>query len=88
VEDVGDSNFMEQHRRKEKLNIQVHQNAMTNSDEFVLESILLYEKLETLIDNRITIEGLERVRVPQNYWIELLGAIAFASILSCIIRRH
>jgi hypothetical protein len=65
VEEVGDSSFMEQHRRMEKLNIQAHQNAMTNSDEFVLESILLYEKLGTLIDNLITIEAWKEFVYPK-----------------------
>ena len=49
LEQVGSSKWMEQHRRLEKLNLQAHQNAMTNSDEYVLEAILTFNKLEVLI---------------------------------------
>ena len=46
---------MEQHRRLEKLNIQAHQSAMTNSEEFVLESILTFDKLDVLIHDLLLI---------------------------------
>ena len=47
---------MDQHRKLEKLNIQAHQNAMTNSDEFVLEAVLTFNKLDTLIHDLLLIE--------------------------------
>lgn len=53
---VGSMSWMEQHRRLEKLNIQAHQNAMTNSDEFVLEAFLTFNKLDTLIHDLLLIE--------------------------------
>lgn len=56
VEDVGSAKWFEQHRMIEKLNLQAHHNAMTNSDEYVLEAILTFDKLHTLIHNLIVIE--------------------------------
>lgn len=56
VDQVGSSAWMEQHRRLEQLNLQAHQNAMTNSDEYVLEAFLTFEKLECLLHDLLTIE--------------------------------
>ena len=57
IEEVGSSKWMEQHERLEKLNLQAHQNAMTNSDEYVLEAILTFDKLGVLIHDLIIIEA-------------------------------
>ena len=35
----------------EKLNLQAHQNAMFNTDEYVLEAILTFDKFEVVIVN-------------------------------------
>jgi hypothetical protein len=43
---VGNSKYLEQHRNMEKLNLQAHQNAMFNTDEYVLEAILTFDKFE------------------------------------------
>jgi hypothetical protein len=56
VEDVGSDAWMEQHRRVEKLNLQAHQSAMTNSDEYVLEALLTFSKVEVLIHDLLLIE--------------------------------
>ena len=56
VEEVGSAKWFEQHRMIEKLNLQAHHNAMTNSDEYVLEAFLTFDKLHTLIHNLIVIE--------------------------------
>lgn len=56
IADVGTTQWMEQHRKFEKLNVQAHQNAMTNSDEFVLESFLTFNKLDTLLHDLLLIE--------------------------------
>lgn len=56
ITQVGSSAWMEQHRRFEKLNIQAHQNAMTNSDEFILEAFLTFSKLDTLLHDLLLIE--------------------------------
>ena len=57
IEQVGSSAWMEQHRNLEKLNLQAHQSAMSNSDEYVLEAILTFEKLDVLIHDLIVIEA-------------------------------
>ena len=56
ISQVGSTAWMDQHRKLEKLNIQAHQNAMTNSDEFVLEAVLTFNKLDTLIHDLLLIE--------------------------------
>jgi hypothetical protein len=56
VEDIGGSAWMAQHQRIEKLNLQAHQSAMTNSDEFVLESILTFDKIPVLLNDLLSIE--------------------------------
>lgn len=57
ISQVGSSAWLEQHRKIEKLNIQAHQNAMTNSDEYVMEAVLTFNKLETLIHDLLVIEA-------------------------------
>ena len=71
IEEVGSSAWMEQHRRLEKLNIQAHQSAMTNSEEFVLESILTFDKLDVLIHDLLLIEAWK-----ENVYPELLDRVA------------
>jgi hypothetical protein len=53
---VGTSKWLEQHRKIERLNLQAHQNAMSNSDEFILEAFLTFNKLDTLFHNLLIIE--------------------------------
>lgn len=57
INEVGSSSWMEQHRRLEKLNLQAHQNAMTNSDEYVLEAFLTFDKIEFLVYDLLLIEA-------------------------------
>jgi hypothetical protein len=56
LEEIGSGAWMEQHRKIEKLNLQAHQSAMTNSDEYVLESILTFNKLDILVHDLLAIE--------------------------------
>lgn len=71
LEQVGSSKWMEQHRRVEKLNLQAHQNAMINSDEYVLEAILTFNKLEVLIHDLLLIEAWK-----ENVYPYLLDKVA------------
>lgn len=64
IEEVGTSRWMEQHRVLEKLNIQAHQNAMTNSDEYVLEALLTFRKIDLLIDDLLVIEAWKEFVYP------------------------
>jgi hypothetical protein len=57
LEEVGSKAWMEQHRVIEKLNLQAHQNAMTNSDEYVMEAFLTFNKLHVLIHDLLVIEA-------------------------------
>ncbi len=56
IDQVGSKAWMEQHRRMESLNLQAHQSAMTNSDEYVIEAIITFNKLELLIHDLLVIE--------------------------------
>ena len=64
IEDVGSSKWMEQHSCVEKLNLQAHQSALTNSDEFVLEAILTFGKLEVLVNDLVIIEAWKEQIYP------------------------
>lgn len=64
VQEVGNSKFLEQHRHYEKLNLQAHQSAMTNSEEFVLEAFLTFQKVDVLIHNLIVIETWKEFIFP------------------------
>lgn len=71
VEDVGSEKWMLQHEVLEKLNMQAHQCAMSNSDEFVLESILVFDKLDTIIHDLIVTEAW-----VENVYPKLLDRLA------------
>ncbi len=57
LNEVGSHAWMEQHQRLEKLNLQAHHNAMTNSDEYVMEAVLTFDKLGVLIHDLLLIEA-------------------------------
>jgi zinc finger MYND domain-containing protein 10 len=71
IEEVGTSDYFQQHQKLEKLNVQAHQSAMTNSDEYILESMLTFEKLDVLIHDLIVIEAWK-----ENLYPELLDRLA------------
>jgi hypothetical protein len=71
IEQVGSYEWMEQHRRLEKLNLQAHHNAMTNSDEYVLESLLTFDKLGVIIHDLLLIEAWK-----ENVYPKLLDRVA------------
>ncbi len=55
IEEVGSYAWMEQHRHLERLNIQAHQCAMTNSDDYITEGLLTFQKLTVIIEELIII---------------------------------
>ena len=57
IEDVGSSLWMEQHGYIEQLNIQAHQCALMNHDEFVVEAMLTFHKIDLLIYDLLVIEA-------------------------------
>jgi zinc finger MYND domain-containing protein 10 len=64
IEEVGSSEYLKQHEVLEKLNVQAHQSVMTNSDEYVLEAMLTFEKLDVLIHDLIVIEAWKEKIYP------------------------
>ena len=71
VEEVGSSAYLKQHEVLEKLNVQAHQSAMSNSDEYVLEAMLTFEKVEVLVHDLMVIEAWKEKMYP-----ELLDRVA------------
>ncbi|CAM9226068.1 unnamed protein product [Ectocarpus fasciculatus] len=65
VEDIGNAAWMAQHQSIEKLNLQAHQSAMTNSDEYVLESILTFNKIPVLLNDLLAIEAWKDFVYPK-----------------------
>lgn len=65
IEQVGSSLWMQQHEKLEKLNLQAHQSAMSQSDEFILESILTFSKIEFLIQDLLIIETWKEFVFPK-----------------------
>jgi hypothetical protein len=57
VDEVGSTAWMEQHRNVERLNLQAHQSALGNSDEYVLEALLTFDKLDFLVHDLLVIEA-------------------------------
>ena len=62
--EVGNSEYLQQHYMIEKLNIQAHQSAASNSEEYVLEALLTFNKIEVLIHNLILIETWKEFVYP------------------------
>ena len=48
---------MKQHEVLEKLNMQAHQNAAANADEFVMESLITFDKLPCLVHELLAAEA-------------------------------
>jgi hypothetical protein len=65
IEEVGNSAWMKQHQRLEQLNMQAHQSAMTNSDEYILEAVLTFNKLPVLINDLLAIEAWKDFVYPK-----------------------
>merc|ERR1711959_177669 len=46
--DVGSSSWLEQHRALDRLNVQAHHNVVSQTDEFVIEALISFDKLPVL----------------------------------------
>lgn len=64
INEVGSSKWLNQHKNIERLNLQSHQSASSNSDEFILESILTFDKIGVLIQDLILIEAWKEFVFP------------------------
>jgi hypothetical protein len=51
------TSWMKQHEDLEKLNLQSHHNAVSNSDEFVMESFITHDKFSTLVHELLAVEA-------------------------------
>jgi zinc finger MYND domain-containing protein 10 len=71
IEEVGTSAWLIQHEAMERLNMQAHQSAASNCDEYVLEAIMTFGKVDVLINDLITIEAWK-----ENVYPNLLDHLA------------
>lgn len=65
IEEVGTKEWLVQHQNIQKLNLQEHQNAIANSDPYVMESCLTYEKMEDLLHEMILCEAWREKVFPK-----------------------
>jgi zinc finger MYND domain-containing protein 10 len=56
IHEIGNSEWIEQHRVLERINMQAHASALSNSDEYVLETLLTFDKIEVIIHELLIIE--------------------------------
>lgn len=57
--------WIRQHGVIEKLNLQAHYNASTNSDPFVLEALITFDKLRTLLHELVVTEAWREFMFPR-----------------------
>lgn len=65
LEEIGSSDWMKQHERIEKLNLQAHQSAQAHADEYIMEACLTFDKVETLLKELLNIEGWKEFAFPK-----------------------
>ena len=61
--EIGTRQYLQQYKLLAKLNQQAHISASNQSDEFVLESLLTYGKLDILIHNLVAADCWKEVRL-------------------------
>mmetsp|Transcript_11111 Transcript_11111/g.31439 ORF Transcript_11111/g.31439 Transcript_11111/m.31439 type:complete len:658 (-) Transcript_11111:1406-3379(-) len=64
IDEVGSSKWLEQRDWIEKLNVQAHHNAQTHSDEFVMEALVSFDKISTLVHELLVIEAWKAKVLP------------------------
>ena len=75
-EHFGDARWTQQHEFLTKLNLQAHVNAATARDEFVLEAVVLHEKMPLLIRELIASELWKQNAYPLlKTWLEKNNSI-------------
>merc|ERR1712010_54252 len=62
--DVGSSAWLEQHRALDRLNVQAHHNVVSQTDEFVIEALISFDKLPVLVHELILIETWKHMCMP------------------------
>ncbi|KAJ1447044.1 hypothetical protein M885DRAFT_472257 [Pelagophyceae sp. CCMP2097] len=80
--DVGSSAWMAQHADIEKLNQQAHASARDKMDEFVLEALITFEKIDLLIYDLVLIEAWREGVFPLLF-DELAGDSKRSSAMRC-----
>lgn len=66
LDEIGCSQaWIEAHHQMEKLNLQAHQSAQRKQDNYVVETLLTYQKYTTMIINLLTTELWKQEILPR-----------------------
>jgi predicted Zn-ribbon and HTH transcriptional regulator len=63
--DVGSKSWLQQHRALDRLNVQAHHNVVAQTDEFVVEALISFEKLPVIVHELILIETWKHMCMPK-----------------------
>eukprot|EP00658_Telonema_sp_P-2_P010321 TRINITY_DN1388_c0_g1_i7.p1 TRINITY_DN1388_c0_g1~~TRINITY_DN1388_c0_g1_i7.p1 ORF type:complete len:362 (-),score=101.68 TRINITY_DN1388_c0_g1_i7:808-1893(-) len=63
--DVGSKQWLAQHRALDRLNVQAHHNVVSQTDEFVVEAMISFEKLPIVVHELILIETWKHMCMPK-----------------------
>ncbi|PNW79580.1 hypothetical protein CHLRE_08g358751v5 [Chlamydomonas reinhardtii] len=101
IEDVGSNKWHQQHEWIERLNLQAHYNAQTNSDEFVVELLVSLDKLQVLVHDLLVMEAWKEHVYPLlaghlaehvdsvSAYVLLYHEVAVANLLQvCLYHSH
>lgn len=69
---VSTCSWFEQLRQLAKLNFQAHQSAMARSDEFILESLVTFDKLGVVVHELLAVEAWKEVSALKDSAEEVL----------------
>ena len=64
LHEFGGKKWVLQHERLEKLNLQAHHCAQNNLDNFVVDYLVTYGKVEILVENLLMIEAWKEFALP------------------------
>jgi hypothetical protein len=64
VHEIGSSDWVKQHEKLEKLNLQAHQSAQAHADEYILEACLTFDKIELLVKDMLNTEAWKEFCFP------------------------
>eukprot|EP00163_Fabomonas_tropica_P033650 TRINITY_DN8944_c0_g1_i2.p2 TRINITY_DN8944_c0_g1~~TRINITY_DN8944_c0_g1_i2.p2 ORF type:complete len:146 (+),score=18.64 TRINITY_DN8944_c0_g1_i2:238-675(+) len=65
IEEYGSRAWLNQHDTLEKLNLQAHHNVVTNTDPFVLESLISFDQISTVIHDLLLTEAWKEHVAPK-----------------------
>lgn len=65
IKEYGSKEWLKQHEQLDRLNIQAHKNAISSTDEFIMDNFVTQDKINTLIADLLTTEAWIDFVFPQ-----------------------